>query len=53
MNFLLHCCVSEKPLPFVPVRLFFSNGLEQPGYWTGAEWVIHGRMADPVSWAAA
>lgn len=50
MPLILHPCASTKPEPFVTVRLVFSNGLVQPGYWTGEGWVIHGRIADPVSW---
>lgn len=47
---ILHPCISVKPEPFARVRLVFANGLVQPGYWTGEGWVIHGRVADPVSW---
>ena len=46
----LHFCATVKPEPFIAVKLIFSNGLVQPGYWTGETWVIHGRIADPVSW---
>jgi hypothetical protein len=50
MPAILHPCALVKPEPFVTVRLVFANHLVQPGYRTGEAWVIHGRIADPISW---
>ena len=44
------CANNEKPAENVEVKLFFEDGSEEPGLWTGDEWRCHGNEVHPVSW---
>src|SRR5687767_11108268 len=42
------CAVTSKPTPYVRVRLFYVDGSEDEGCWTGEEWEHEREEVHPV-----
>ena len=49
-NFTLHVCDDEKPELYQDVHLYFEDGHEDTGHWTGRYWWTLDHEAAPLYW---